>query len=53
MKYGSFVEKRESSDSCYARVYSCAVVGLEGVMVEVEVDVGHGRARDRDRWVSG
>jgi magnesium chelatase family protein len=25
-----------------ARVYSCAVVGLEGVIVEVEVDFGHG-----------
>lgn len=25
-----------------ARVYSCAVVGLEGVIVEVEVDYGHG-----------
>ena len=25
-----------------AKVFSCAVVGLEGVLVEVEVDVGHG-----------
>ena len=26
-----------------AKVFSCAVVGLEGVLVEVEVDVGHGQ----------
>jgi len=25
-----------------ARVYSCAVLGLEGVLVEVEVDFGTG-----------
>ncbi len=25
-----------------ARVYSCAVIGLEGVVVEVEVDTGDG-----------
>ena len=25
-----------------ARVYSCAVIGLEGVIVEVEVDTGQG-----------
>ena len=25
-----------------AKVYSCAVVGLDGVLVEVEVDVGPG-----------
>ena len=25
-----------------ARVYSCAVIGLEGVIVEVEVDTGDG-----------
>ena len=25
-----------------AKVFSCAVVGLEGVLVEVEVAVGHG-----------
>ena len=25
-----------------AKVYSCAVVGLDGVLVEVEVDVGQG-----------
>ena len=25
-----------------ARVYSCAVIGLEGVIVEVEVDTGEG-----------
>ena len=25
-----------------AKVYSCAVVGLDGVLVEVEVDVGTG-----------
>src|SRR5690242_3988467 len=25
-----------------ARVYSCAVIGLEGVVVEVEVDTGQG-----------
>jgi hypothetical protein len=25
-----------------ARVYSCAVVGLDGVIVEVEVDTGEG-----------
>ena len=25
-----------------ARVYSCAVIGLEGVVVEVEVDYGEG-----------
>ena len=26
-----------------AKVYSCAVVGLDGVLVEVEVDVGLGK----------
>ena len=26
-----------------AKVYSCAVVGLDGVLVEVEVDVGAGK----------
>ncbi len=26
-----------------AKVYSCAVVGLDGVLVEVEVDVGQGQ----------
>lgn len=26
-----------------AKVYSCAVVGLDGVLVEVEVDVGKGQ----------
>ena len=26
-----------------AKVFSCAVVGLEGVLVEVEVDVGQGQ----------
>ena len=26
-----------------AKVYSCAVVGLDGVLVEVEVDVGSGK----------
>ncbi len=26
-----------------AKVYSCAVVGLDGVLVEVEVDVGTGQ----------
>ena len=25
-----------------ARVYSCAVIGLEGVIVEVEVDISDG-----------
>ncbi|MFC2055823.1 magnesium chelatase domain-containing protein, partial [Chloroflexota bacterium] len=25
-----------------ARVYSCAVIGLEGEIIEVEVDTGHG-----------
>jgi hypothetical protein len=25
-----------------ARVYSCAVIGLDGVIVEVEVDTGEG-----------
>lgn len=25
-----------------ALVYSCAVIGLEGVLVEVEVDIGDG-----------
>jgi magnesium chelatase family protein len=25
-----------------ARIFSCAVVGLEGVIVEVEVDYGNG-----------
>ena len=25
-----------------ARVYSCAVIGLEGVILEVEVDTPHG-----------
>jgi len=25
-----------------ARVYSCAVIGLEGMVVEVEVDTGNG-----------
>jgi len=25
-----------------SRVYSCAVVGMEGVIVEVEVDTGDG-----------
>ena len=25
-----------------ARVYSCAVIGLEGVVVEVEIDTGQG-----------
>jgi hypothetical protein len=25
-----------------ARVFSCAVIGLEGVIVEVEVDIGRG-----------
>ena len=28
--------------SMLARVYSCAVIGLEGVIVEVEVDTGEG-----------
>ena len=28
-----------------ARVYSCAVIGLEGVIVDVEVDFGHGLPR--------
>ena len=26
-----------------AKVYSCAVIGLDGVLVEVEVDVGQGQ----------
>ena len=26
----------------FARVYSCAVIGLDGVVVEVEVDTGDG-----------
>jgi len=26
----------------HSRVYSCAVIGLEGVIVEVEVDIGQG-----------
>jgi magnesium chelatase family protein len=26
----------------FARVFSCAVVGLEGVIVEMEVDTGEG-----------
>ena len=26
-----------------AKVFSCAVVGLDGVLVEVEVDVGNGQ----------
>lgn len=25
-----------------ARVFSCAVIGLEGVIVEIEVDIGRG-----------
>lgn len=25
-----------------ARIYSCAVIGLDGVVVEVEVDAGRG-----------
>ena len=29
--------------SVLAKVFSCAVVGLDGVLVEVEVDVGQGQ----------
>ena len=32
-------------DDVLAKVYSCAVVGLDGVLVEVEVDVGQGQPR--------
>lgn len=34
--------KNEGESGLLAKVYSCAVVGLDGVLVEVEVDVGSG-----------
>ena len=32
----------EEDTRVLAKVYSCAVIGLDGVLVEVEVDVGTG-----------
>jgi hypothetical protein len=34
---------RTSEGRVLAKVFSCAVVGLDGVLVEVEVDVGFGQ----------
>src|SRR5918993_278176 len=37
-----FTRSRPGENCLLAKVFSCAVVGLDGVLVEVEVDVGQG-----------
>ena len=37
-----FARSRPGENRLLAKVFSCAVVGLDGVLVEVEVDVGQG-----------